>query len=87
EMVNNEELTKEQQDKAKEFLLTEEKLFALSIEDMGNKAVKRVEKAQENAKRRYDQNLLPIEEFKKGDQVLVYKAFQQYSKSHKLHPK
>ncbi|CAG8477544.1 26847_t:CDS:2 [Dentiscutata erythropus] len=34
-MVNNEELTKEQQIKAKEFFLTEEDLFALSIENMG----------------------------------------------------
>ncbi|CAG8790930.1 2368_t:CDS:2, partial [Dentiscutata erythropus] len=33
-MVNNEELTKEQQIKAKEFLFTEEDLFALSIENM-----------------------------------------------------
>ncbi|CAG8751823.1 27926_t:CDS:2, partial [Dentiscutata erythropus] len=29
-----------------------------------NEAVKRVEKAQESAKRKYNQNLLPIEEFK-----------------------
>ncbi|CAG8827712.1 12772_t:CDS:1, partial [Racocetra persica] len=34
-MINNEELTLQQQIKAKEFLLTEETLFALSIENMG----------------------------------------------------
>ncbi|CAG8645805.1 26368_t:CDS:2 [Dentiscutata erythropus] len=44
-------------------------------------------KTQENAKRRYDQELSPIEEIKKGELVLIYKASQQYSKSYKLHPK
>ncbi|CAG8785452.1 18378_t:CDS:1, partial [Dentiscutata erythropus] len=52
-----------------------------------NNAVRRVEKAQESAKRRHDQDLQHIEKFKKGDLVLVYKASQQYLKSHKLHPK
>ncbi|CAG8502581.1 14067_t:CDS:2 [Dentiscutata erythropus] len=103
-MVNNEELTSEQQIKGKEFLLTKATLFAQSIENLGrtntithsintvlpgirNDAVKRVKKVQESTKIRHDQELPPIEEFKRGDQVLVYKASQQYSKSHKLYPK
>ncbi|CAG8733082.1 18318_t:CDS:2, partial [Dentiscutata erythropus] len=52
-----------------------------------NDTVKRIEKAQESAKRRHDNDLSTIEELKKGDFVLVYKASQQHSKSHKLHPK
>ncbi|CAG8778504.1 5595_t:CDS:2, partial [Dentiscutata erythropus] len=74
--------------KAKEVLLTEETLFTQSIENMGleilpkvrNDAVRKVEKVQESAKRRHDQDLQHIEEFKKGDLVLVYKASQQHSK-------
>lgn len=46
--------------------------------------VKWVEKAQESAKRKHDHQLPHIEEIKKGELVLVYKASQQHSKSHKL---
>ncbi|CAG8847442.1 20573_t:CDS:1, partial [Gigaspora margarita] len=52
-----------------------------------NNAVKRVEKAQESAKIRHNNNLSLTEEIKRGELVLVYKASQQHSKSHKLHPK
>ncbi|CAG8785644.1 23691_t:CDS:1, partial [Dentiscutata erythropus] len=52
-----------------------------------NNAVRRIERAQESAKRRHDNDLPTIEELKRGDFVLVYKVSQQYSKSHKLHPK
>ncbi|CAG8490560.1 12020_t:CDS:2 [Gigaspora margarita] len=50
-------------------------------------AVRQVKKAQESAKIRYENNTLLIEEIKKEELVLVYKASQQHSKSHKLHPK
>ncbi|CAG8586124.1 1638_t:CDS:2 [Ambispora leptoticha] len=128
-MVNNEEMTSQEQFKAKEFLLKEEDLFAQSIENLGRtnvtthsintgdatpikqgyyraayeenelfelievlpyvryNAVKRIEKVQERAKEKYDNQLSPIKEIKKGELVLVYKASQQHSKSHKLHPK
>ncbi|CAG8623869.1 9073_t:CDS:2 [Dentiscutata erythropus] len=140
-MVNNEELTQEQQLKIKEFLLKEENLFAQSLENLDhinaithsintgslpisriryakigcggflsishiccakirseneklleetfiqrlfelievlpvvrNDAVRQIKKAQESAKRKHDQNLQHIEELKKGNLILVYKA-------------
>ncbi|CAG8681793.1 18789_t:CDS:2, partial [Dentiscutata erythropus] len=66
---------------------TARKLRVEILPKVRNDAVKRIKKAQESAKRRHDQDLQHIKEFKKGDLILVYKASQQHSKSHKLHLK
>ncbi|CAG8797873.1 4831_t:CDS:1, partial [Gigaspora margarita] len=50
-------------------------------------AVERVENAQKSAKIWYNRQLRPLDDLKKGDKVLVYKASQEYSKSYKLYPK
>ncbi|CAG8845969.1 41227_t:CDS:1, partial [Gigaspora margarita] len=49
--------------------------------------IRQVERAQESAKIKHNNNLPLIEEIKKGELVLIYKASQQHSKSYKLHPK
>ncbi|CAG8781517.1 22357_t:CDS:1, partial [Cetraspora pellucida] len=50
-------------------------------------AVIRVERAQQKVKERCDKQASIIEELKKGELVLVFKASQENSKSHKLSPK
>ncbi|CAG8486230.1 610_t:CDS:2, partial [Scutellospora calospora] len=78
ELLNNKVLSMIQKEKVKD-LFNREKDLATVVE--------RVEQAQRIVKKRYDQQLRVIENLKKGDPVLVYKASQATSKSNKLNSK
>ncbi|CAG8760906.1 14149_t:CDS:2, partial [Cetraspora pellucida] len=69
-----------------EAIAMKQRPYRISHDENKAAAVIRVEKAQQKAKKRYTQQALKIEDLKRGELILVFKASQENSKSHKLSP-